>query len=340
VNFVLPASSSIRNEARLKMANNDSERPLDGQSRTPEETTHTPSTDDEQSEQQAQDDQQTNVITVHKPPASHSSTGSEQPGRGNRPVIVVHNLAKIYHLGQQVDVPALRGVSLAVYPGEFVAVMGPSGSGKSTFMNLIGCLDTPTNGEYWLNGQLVSSLSSDQLASVRNRMIGFVFQGFNLLGRATALKNVALPMVYAGYSKHEREKRARRLLSLVGLGHHFNHKPTELSGGQQQRVAIARALVNGPSLLLADEPTGNLDSLTGLEIIAILQALNTQGLTIVLVTHDFNIARYAKRVVQFFDGRLVSDEPIKEQHSAHEEWLALQNQSRTPGPVQIKEVPV
>jgi len=307
------------------MANNDSMQPVEErQPRTAEETTDTPSTPNRQTEPLAKGGEQSSAVTVHNPPTSHSSTGPGQTGRGGRPVIVVHNLTKVYHLGQQVNVPALRGVSLAVYPGEFVAVMGPSGSGKSTFMNLIGCLDTPTQGEYWLNGKLVSSLSNDQLAGVRNRMIGFVFQGFNLLGRATALKNAALPMVYAGYSKREREKRARKILSLVGLGNHINHKPTELSGGQQQRVAIARALINGPSLLLADEPTGNLDSHTGLEIMALLQALNEQGLTIVLVTHDLNIARYAKRVVQFFDGRMVSDEPIKEQHSAHEEWLALQ----------------
>lgn len=324
------------------MANNDSMQPVEErQPRTAEETTDTPSTPNRQTEPLAKGGEQSSAVTVHNPPTSHSSTGPGQTGRGGRPVIVVHNLTKVYHLGQQVNVPALRGVSLAVYPGEFVAVMGPSGSGKSTFMNLIGCLDTPTQGEYWLNGKLVSILSNDQLAGVRNRMIGFVFQGFNLLGRATALKNAALPMVYAGYSKREREKRARKILSLVGLGNHINHKPTELSGGQQQRVAIARALINGPSLLLADEPTGNLDSHTGLEIMALLQALNEQGLTIVLVTHDLNIARYAKRVVQFFDGRMVSDEPIKEQHSAHEEWLALQeDQARAQGKVMVSEVPV
>jgi putative ABC transport system ATP-binding protein len=324
------------------MANNDSMQPVEeGQPRTTKKTTDTLSTTSRQTEPLAKDGEQSSAVTVHNPPTSHSSTGPGQTGQESRPVIVVHNLTKIYQLGQQVNVQALRGVSLAVYPGEFVAVMGPSGSGKSTFMNLIGCLDTPTQGEYWLNGKLVSSLSNDQLASVRNRMIGFVFQGFNLLGRATALKNAALPMVYAGYSKREREKRARKMLSLVGLSNHINHKPTELSGGQQQRVAIARALINGPSLLLADEPTGNLDSLTGLEIMALLQALNEQGLTIVLVTHDLNIARYAKRVVQFFDGRMVRDEPVKEQHSAREEWLAIQeDQARAQGKVMVKEVPI
>jgi putative ABC transport system ATP-binding protein len=330
------------------MASNDSKQPPERQSRAAEGATDTSSSTSRRTDQLAKnteplatDGEPTSAVTLHHSPDNQSSTGPERPGHRARPVIVVNNLTKVYHLGQQVNVPALRGVSLAVYPGEFVAVMGPSGSGKSTFMNLIGCLDTPTHGEYWLNGRLVSSLSSDQLARVRNRMIGFVFQGFNLLGRATALKNAALPMVYAGYSRRERERRARKMLALVGLGHHLHHKPTELSGGQQQRVAIARALINGPSLLLADEPTGNLDSLTGLEIIALLQALNAQGLTIVLVTHDLNIARYAKRVVQFFDGRMVSDEPVKEPHSAHEEWLALQeDQSRAGGEVVVRQVPV
>ena len=176
--------------------------------------------------------------------------------RRQSPVIVVRNLTKAYQLGKKTRVQALRGVSLEVYPGEFVTIMGPSGSGKSTFMNLLGCLDRPTAGEYWLAGQLVSSLSNDQLASMRNQLLGFVFQGFNLLGRATAVRNVCLPMVYAGLPRREQEKRARKVLHLVGLGGRLDHKPSELSGGQQQRVAIARALVNGPSLLLADEPTG------------------------------------------------------------------------------------
>jgi putative ABC transport system ATP-binding protein len=190
--------------------------------------------------------------------------------------------------------------------------MGPSGSGKSTFMNIIGCLDKPTSGEYWLSGYRVSKLSSDELADVRNRLIGFVFQNFNLLGRANTRKNVELPLVYAGYSKAERERRARRVLALVGLSHHLLHKPAELSGGQQQRVAIARALINGPSLLLADEPTGNLDSQTGTEIMKLLRALNEQGLTIVLVTHDRNVAGYAKRIIEFLDGSLISDGPVRE----------------------------
>ena len=253
------------------------------------------------------------------------------------PVIAVHNLTKTYTLGKKTRVPALRGVSLEVYPGEFVAVMGPSGSGKSTFMNLIGCLDRPTAGEYRLTGKLVSSLSSDQLADMRNRLIGFVFQGFNLLGRATAVSNVSLPMVYAGLSRREREKRARKVLTLVGLGGRLYHKPSELSGGQQQRVAIARALVNGPSLLLADEPTGNLDSRTSLEIMAVLQALNEQGLTIVIVTHDPKVAAYARRQVAFLDGRLIRDEPILAPRSAQEEWLALINPTTVESKTQVQE---
>ncbi|HEY0757213.1 MAG TPA: ABC transporter ATP-binding protein [Ktedonobacteraceae bacterium] len=257
------------------------------------------------------------------------------------PVIVVRNLTKTYALGKRTHVQALRGVSLEVYPGEFVTIMGPSGSGKSTFMNLLGCLDRPTAGEYWLAGRLVSSLSNDQLAGMRNQLLGFVFQGFNLLGRATALKNVALPMVYAGLSRREREKRARKVLHLVGLGARIDHKPSELSGGQQQRVAIARALVNGPSLLLADEPTGNLDSRTSIEIMGVLQALNEQGLTIVLVTHDANVAAYAKRQVVFLDGQIVRDELVQAPRSAQEEWEALVKRSATPvpGATTIEEEP-
>jgi putative ABC transport system ATP-binding protein len=242
---------------------------------------------------------------------------------GSIPVISIRDLFKTYIIGKKTRVDALRGVSLDVYPGEFVAIMGPSGSGKSTFMNLLGCLDRPTSGQYWLAGKIVSKLSSDELASIRNRLIGFVFQGFNLLGRATAMSNVELPMVYAGLSKRERESRARKVLTLVGLGGRLNHKPPELSGGQQQRVAVARALVNGPSLLLADEPTGNLDSRTSVEIMGVLQALNDQGLTIVLVTHDAKIAEYARRQVAFLDGRIVRDEPVVARRSAQDEWAAL-----------------
>jgi putative ABC transport system ATP-binding protein len=248
---------------------------------------------------------------------------SEQQGK---PVIDVRHLAKTYVLGKTL-VPALRDVTLKVYPGEFVVVLGPSGSGKSTFMNVIGCLDRPTSGEYWLMGRLVSKMSSDELANIRNRLIGFVFQGFNLLSRASALKNVELPMIYAGVPAREREQRARKALSLVGLGNRLHHKPAELSGGQQQRVAIARALVNGPAVLLADEPTGNLDSRTSVEIMAVLQELNEQGLTIVLVTHDLNVAAYGKRQVSFFDGRLVRDEVVTNRRMALDEWNKLHAQA-------------
>ncbi len=267
------------------------------------------------------------------PEESTSGLVQEAPGPAGTqaPVISVRNLVKTYILGGHTRVQALRGVSLEVYPSEFVAIMGPSGSGKSTFMNLLGCLDRPTAGEYWLAGQLVSKLASDDLARMRNQLLGFVFQGFNLLGRATAVRNVALPMVYSGLSRSERERRARKVLDLVGLGQRLNHKPPELSGGQQQRVAIARALVNGPSLLLADEPTGNLDSHTSIEIMGVLQALNEQGLTIVLVTHDPKVASYAKRQVTFLDGQIVRDEPVLTPLSAQKEWEDLLNANASPG---------
>jgi putative ABC transport system ATP-binding protein len=243
-----------------------------------------------------------------------------------KPLIVVHNLHKTYQLGQTL-VHALRGVSLEVSHGEFVAVRGPSGSGKSTFMNLIGCLDRPTHGSYWLAGRQVSDMSSQELARIRNRLIGFVFQGFNLLSRASAKSNVELPMIYAGLSKEQREHRARQALHLVGLGSRMNHLPTQLSGGQQQRVAIARALVNSPSLLLADEPTGNLDSRTSVEIMAVLQALNRQGLTVVLVTHEPDIAEYSTRQILFRDGRLVRDEPVQSPRDAQADWISLVQQN-------------
>ena len=255
-----------------------------------------------------QSEQNTSAVNEHS-----KNTDASQFETGTRPapepVIAIRDLKKTYLLGET-RVRALRGVTLEVYPGEFVAVMGPSGSGKSTLMNLIGCLDRPTSGEYWLTGKAVSRMSADELADIRNRRIGFVFQGFNLLPRATALKNVVLPLLYAGYSREEQLRRARKTLELVGLGSRTHHMPAQLSGGQQQRVAIARALVNDPSLLLADEPTGNLDSRTSLEIMAVLQALNQRGLTVVLVTHDANIAAYARRQVVFRDGRIVQDEPI------------------------------
>jgi len=222
------------------------------------------------------------------------------------PLIRTDGLTKEYRMGSTV-VHALRGISLEIGAGEFVAVMGPSGSGKSTFMNLLGCLDHPSAGEYWLGGEEVSRLGSDQLAAVRNRKIGFVFQHFNLLPRTTALDNVALPLLYAGLHGPERHQRAAHRLRQVGLGDRLDHQPTQLSGGQQQRVAIARALVNDPMLVLADEPTGALDSRTSVEIMALLQELNRQGITIVLVTHEHDVAAAASRIVTFRDGHIVAD---------------------------------
>lgn len=221
-------------------------------------------------------------------------------------VIKTEGLAKHYVLGVE-TVKALNGVDLEIDSGEFVAVMGPSGSGKSTFMNLIGCLDTPTIGNYWLNGGRVSNLSEDELARVRNQEIGFVFQTFNLLPRATALHNVELPLIYAGVGVKERRQRAEDKLSLVGLGDRMDHRPPELSGGQRQRVAVARALVNEPALLLADEPTGNLDSTTSRDIMKIFVDLNAQGQTIVIVTHEKDIAGYARRQVHLHDGLIDKD---------------------------------
>jgi putative ABC transport system ATP-binding protein len=226
-------------------------------------------------------------------------------------VIVVENLWRTYDMGSEQQVQALRGISLSIRHNEYVAIMGPSGSGKSTLMNLIGCLDTPSQGNYWLNGQLVSALDDDQLARIRNKEIGFVFQTFNLLARASALHNVELPLIYNGTPAAERLVRARESLTSVGLESRMNHKPGELSGGQRQRVAIARALVNHPSIILADEPTGNLDSKTGLEIMALFDTLHAQGNTIVLVTHEPEIAQYAHRVVHIRDGQIYSDEPSK-----------------------------
>ncbi|MBB4363502.1 putative ABC transport system ATP-binding protein [Bradyrhizobium sp. CIR18] len=222
-------------------------------------------------------------------------------------LVAVSDLTKTYVVGQT-GVPALRGVSLAIDSGEFVAVMGSSGSGKSTLMNLLGCLDTPSSGTYHLAGQNVLRLSTNKLAAVRNTSIGFVFQQFNLLTRATALENVELPMVYAGLGWRERRRRARNALAQVGLSDREHHRPSQLSGGQQQRVAIARALVNQPLLLLADEPTGALDSLTSHEIMTALVRLNEDGLTVMVVTHDAEIARYARRIIRFKDGRVVSDD--------------------------------
>ena len=222
-------------------------------------------------------------------------------------VILTHKLAREYVMGTE-TVRALRGVSLQIRRNEYVAVMGPSGSGKSTFMNLIGCLDTPSAGEYWLNGQKVSDLQDDDLARIRNKEIGFVFQTFNLLPRADALHNVELPLVYAGMRAAERKKRASEALARVGLADRMHHRPNELSGGQRQRVAIARALVNSPSILLADEPTGNLDSATSSEIMGVFKDLHKQGQTVVMVTHEPDIAANAERVVTLRDGLIHTDQ--------------------------------
>jgi putative ABC transport system ATP-binding protein len=226
-------------------------------------------------------------------------------------VIVVEDLWRTYDMGAEQQVHALRGLNLRIRHNEYVAIMGPSGSGKSTLMNLIGCLDTPTQGKYWLNNQLVSELDDDQLARIRNKEIGFVFQTFNLLARATSLHNVELPLIYNGTPAAARLERAKKALSDVGLDGRMHHKPNELSGGQRQRVAVARALVNNPSIILADEPTGNLDSKTGVEIMALFDSLHAKGNTIVLVTHELDIAEYAHRVVHIRDGQIFSDEPSK-----------------------------
>src|SRR3984957_1059427 len=252
---------------------------------------------------------------------AEQTTPAAEPNQASamaKPVIRLENVFKTYDLGE-IQVQALRGVSLEVYEGEFVAVMGPSGSGKSTVMNILGCLDRPTKGHYYLDGVDVSQMSKNELARIRNRKLGFVFQQFNLLSRTSALENVELPTVYAGIRPEERAKRAMESLTRVGLAERAGHHPSQLSGGQQQRVAIARGLVNRPSILLADEPTGNLDSRTSVEIMDILQTLNNeQGLTIVLVTHEPDIAKFAKRTIEFRDGKLRRDTIVRNRLVARE----------------------
>lgn len=225
-------------------------------------------------------------------------------------VIQLDNLVRNFKLGAE-EVKVLRGITLSIERNDFVALMGPSGSGKSTLMNLIGCLDTPTSGHYYLNGLDVSEMNDNQLADVRNKEIGFVFQSFNLLPRSTALENVALPLVYAGYSATDRTRMATETLESVGLGDRMRHRPNQLSGGQRQRVAVARALVNKPSIILADEPTGNLDSKTSLEIMDLIKDIHEKGNTVILVTHEEDIAKYAHRVIRLIDGQVASDERIK-----------------------------
>jgi putative ABC transport system ATP-binding protein len=254
------------------------------------------------------------------------------------PVISVKNLTKIYVVGE-IEVRALRGVSLDVEPGEFVAVTGPSGSGKSTFMHIAGCLDRPTSGEYYLDGRDVSKLSKDDLANVRNQKIGFVFQGFNLLSRTTALDNVELPLLYMrknGLRAGERHKRAMAALEAVNLTDRHHHYPNQLSGGQQQRVAIARSLINEPSILLADEPTGNLDTRTSIEVMGIFQRLNQErGITVLLITHEMDIAEYGTRLIRFRDGRVVTDQKVVHRRNAADELAALP----PPEPDQITHEP-
>jgi putative ABC transport system ATP-binding protein len=253
------------------------------------------------------------------------------------PVISVRDLVKTYHVGEVV-VRALRGANMDVEAGEFVAVTGPSGSGKSTLMHILGCLDRPTSGQYFLDGKDVSRMSKDDLAAVRNKKIGFVFQGFNLLSRTTALDNVELPLLYNGGSKMktaERHKRAMAALTAVGLGDRYHHYPNQLSGGQQQRVAIARSLINEPSIILADEPTGNLDTRTSIEVMGIFQRLNKErNITIILITHEMDIAEYGTRLVGFRDGRIQVDQKIARRRNAEQELAAL------PPPEDLDEAPV
>ena len=248
---------------------------------------------------------------------SATTTNTVAPVGSNLPLVEVHDLRKYYQLGEM-EVHALRGISVRINSGDFVAIMGASGSGKSTFMNILGCLDKPTSGQYLLEGVDVSGLTKKELARIRNQKIGFVFQGFNLLGRTTALENTELPLLYAKMHKNHRARRALEALAQVGLTDRAHHFPSQLSGGQQQRVAIARALVNQPRILLADEPTGNLDSRTSVEVMEIFQRLNASGLTIVLVTHEPDIAQFAKREIVFRDGQIRRDEVVEVPHVASE----------------------
>ena len=238
-------------------------------------------------------------------------------------MIETKRLTKVYRMGD-IELEALRGIDLVVQPGEFMAIMGASGSGKSTLMNLLGCLDDPTSGEYWLDGQAVASLDRNEYADIRNQKIGFVFQGFNLLPRTSALENVELPLLYDRSRRIANPLRAaREALERVGLGDRFDHEPNQLSGGEQQRVAIARALVNRPSLVLADEPTGNLDSRTSIEIMGIFQDLNAHGITIILVTHEHDISQYATRVIEMRDGVIIGDVPVRDRRDARRDLAAL-----------------
>jgi putative ABC transport system ATP-binding protein len=241
------------------------------------------------------------------PTAPHPSSRPVRPAGAL--VIEIEDVSKLYKMGEEI-IHALRGVSLQIRRNEYLAIMGPSGSGKSTLMNMLGCLDTPTAGRYEFNGKNVAHMIDDELADIRNREIGFVFQTFNLLPRSDALRNVELPLIYAGMPPHERHARARQALEDVGLGNRMHHKPNELSGGQRQRVAIARALVNHPSIILADEPTGNLDSRTGVEIMALFEDLYALGNTLIVVTHEEDIARHARRIVRLRDGLIESDEAV------------------------------
>ncbi len=246
--------------------------------------------------------------------------------------IDLQNITKVYDMGGDVEVHALRGVNLQIKKGEFVAIMGASGSGKSTLMNMIGCLDSPTRGDYYLDGVYVNTLDKHELADIRNKKIGFVFQGFNLIPRTTALENVELPLLY---NRTERIKDPKKLaveaLIRVGLKDRMDHEPNRLSGGQQQRVTIARALVNQPSIILADEPTGNLDSVTSIEVMSVFQELNQEGITIILVTHEHDIADYAKRIIMLRDGHIIKDEPITNVRSAKDDLAALQNERNIRG---------